>query len=269
MALGLSLLMLALVLVAIMTAAWAIAIKTGQSGWVDSIWSLAAGIVGALAALSPVDLADAFHAPSGRQWLVAALAGIWGLRLGLHIAHRTKGGGDDPRYAQLKTQWGANYARQFFWFLQIQAVAAFVLDAACLVAAHVPGGLMISDYLGACVLVVAIVGEGIADQQLRQFKQDHTNRGKVCDTGLWSWSRHPNYFFEWLGWCAYAIIALPHVAPYPIGLVTLAAPAMMYWLLVHVSGIPPLEDHMKRSRGAQFEAYAARVNAFWLWPPKG
>jgi steroid 5-alpha reductase family enzyme len=268
MALVFSLLMLAVVLVAIMTAAWGIALKTGQSGWVDTIWSLSVGVVGFLAALSPIDAAAWSSGPTARQWLVAALCGIWGIRLAAHIGGRTKGGGNDPRYAQLKTQWGDDYPRQFFWFLQIQAAAAFVLDAASLVAAHAPGQLGFADWLGVAVLAVAIAGETIADWQLMQFKRDPANRGQVCDVGLWSWSRHPNYFFEWLGWCAYPMIALAHVSGYAIGIGTLAAPVMMYWLLVHISGIPPLEEHMRRSRGERFTAYEARVSAFWPWPPR-
>jgi steroid 5-alpha reductase family enzyme len=268
MAFALAFMILAIVLVAIMTAAWWIALKTGQSGWVDTIWSLAVGIVGLFAALAPIDSASWSAGPSGRQWLVAAFCGLWGARLGLHIGSRTKGGGDDPRYAQKKAEWGEDYARQFFLFLQVQALAAFVLDAASFVAAHAPGPLGLSDALGVALLAAGIIGEAVSDAQLQRFRQSPENRGKVCDIGLWSWSRHPNYFFEWLGWCAYPIITLAHFSGYQIGLVAIAAPIMMYWLLVHVSGIPPLEAHMWRSRGAAFEAYAARVNAFWPLPPK-
>ncbi len=268
MALALALLTLAIVLAAIMTMAWWIALKSGQSGWVDTIWSLAVGIVGFFAALAPLDAGDWVSGPSARQWLVAGLCAIWGVRLGLHIGGRTRGGGDDPRYAQKKADWGDDYARQFFIFLQVQALAAFVLDAASLIAAHAPGGLTLLDGVGAAVLVIGIGGEGLADWQLMRFRASPDNRGKVCDAGLWSWSRHPNYFFEWLGWCAYPCIALSHVPAYPIAAATLAAPAMMYWLLVHVSGIPPLEAHMRKSRGAQFDVYAARISAFWPLPPR-
>jgi steroid 5-alpha reductase family enzyme len=92
----------------------------------------------------------------------------------------------------------------------------------------------------------------------------------VCDEGLWRWSRHPNYFFEWLGWFAYPLIAIsPNYHPsYPWGWVTLLAPAFMYWILVHVTGIPPLEEQMLRSRGDRYRDYQSRTSAFFPWPPR-
>jgi steroid 5-alpha reductase family enzyme len=89
----------------------------------------------------------------------------------------------------------------------------------------------------------------------------------VCDAGLWSWSRHPNYFFQWLGWLAYPLIAFDPFGGYPLGWLTVVGPICMYWLLVHVSGIPLLEQHMMRSRGDVFRAYQARTSAFFLRPP--
>jgi steroid 5-alpha reductase family enzyme len=112
----------------------------------------------------------------------------------------------------------------------------------------------------------ALLGAALADEQLRRFRANSANRGKICDRGLWSWSRHPNYFFEWLGWVAFPLIALS--GGDLIGLTAFAAPILMYVLLAHVSGVPPLEAHMKRSRGAAFEAYCARVNVFFPGPPK-
>ena len=97
---------------------------------------------------------------------------------------------------------------------------------------------------------------------------DPKNKSKICDVGLWGYSRHPNYFFEWLVWVAFAIIAIAPVGHYPWGWFGLAAPVLMYVLLVHVSGIPPLEAHMLRSRGDAFRLYQARVNAFWPGPPR-
>ena len=116
-----------------------------------------------------------------------------------------------------------------------------------MLAAHNPNpDLRIQDLVGLATLMVAIVGEAIADRQLRAFKGDPANRNAVCDIGLWRWSRHPNYFFEWLSWLAYPIIAIDFAGYNPYGWLALAAPACMYWVLVHVSGIPPLEDHMLR-----------------------
>lgn len=254
---------LAICLSATMMGAWFVALRTGRSGWIDAIWSFATGVSGATAALLPLAGTAVFV----RQVLVAALALVWSLRLGIHIAVRTAQGGDDPRYAQLREEWGDAFKGRLFWFLQIQALAALALVLSIAAAAHNPGpGLRLSDWLGVGCLVVAVLGEAVADRQLSTFRANPANKGKVCDVGLWGLSRHPNYFFEWLGWLAYAIVAIDLTGAYPWGWLALGGPLLMYWLLVHASGIPPLEAHMVRSRGKAFRDYRHRVNAFWPGP---
>ncbi|HEX3864852.1 MAG TPA: DUF1295 domain-containing protein [Stellaceae bacterium] len=248
----------------VMIGAWAIALRTGNNGWIDAIWSFAIGIAGSGAALVPLQAGDAV---TTRQVVVAVLVVIWSLRLGLHIVRRTVGGGDDPRYARLREEWGADFPRRLLLLLQIQATASFLLALSILIAAHNPAaGLRASDCLGVLILIVAIAGEGSADHQLARFRAEPANKGRVCDIGLWSRSRHPNYFFQWLGWLAYAVIAVEPAGGYGWGWLALSGPALMYWLLVYASGIPPLEAHMLRSRGDAFRAYQARVNAFWPGP---
>ena len=251
---------------AIMAGAWAIWRATGNSGWVDTTWTFGLGAVGAASALAPLAWTGAI---SARQGVVLALVAIWALRLGLHIAQRSSGITDDPRYAKLAEGWDADAERQMFWLLQKQALVSIPLAMAILLAAWNPlPGLRAQDWLGALVLVVAIAGEGIADAQLRRFRQGQGHEGEVCDTGLWGWSRHPNYFFEWFGWIAYPLLAIDWSGAYGWGWLALAGPACMYWLLVHVSGIPPLEAHMLERRGARFRAYQARTNAFFPAPPR-
>nr|WP_307437744.1 DUF1295 domain-containing protein [Labrys monachus] len=247
-----------------MAAAWLAQRRTGKSGWADVAWTFGLGAAGAFLALAP--LGDAPH--PFRQGLVAALAVAWALRLGVHILKRTLSGGEDPRYRQFALEWGDAFARRLFWFLQLQAVCGLFLALTVLAAAHDPvPHLRWSDALGLAVLVIAIVGEGVADAQLVRFRADPGGEGRVCDTGLWGLSRHPNYFFQWLGWIAYPVIALDLSGAYPWGWLALTGPVFMYWLLVHVSGIPPLEAHMLRSRGDAYRAYQARVNAFFPGPP--
>jgi len=251
---------LAIALSLIMTVAWAVVVRTGQSGWIDAIWSFAVGIAGVVGALYPLD----DGAWTVRQLLAALLVAFWSLRLGLHIAGRTLRGGDDPRYAWLRQEWGDQYRRQLLLFLQIQAACALVLVVAVIAAARNPEPMLrLGDGLGVLLLVIAVLGEGASDRQLERFRADPANRGRVCDTGLWGRSRHPNYFFEVLGWFAYAAIALDPTGGYGLGWVAFAGPALMYWLLVYVSGVPPLEAHMLRARGDAFRAYQARVNTFW------
>ena len=253
-------------MVAVMSLAWLIWRRTGNSGWVDTVWTFGLGAVGIVAALLPL---AGGNANTARQFLVAALVAVWALRLGLHIALRTARITDDPRYAKLAAGWGADAPRQMFWLLQKQALVSIPLALSMLLAAHNPApGLRAQDWLGAAVLAIAIAGEGLADAQLRAFRHDPANKGRVCDAGLWGWSRHPNYFFEWFGWLAYAVIAIDFSGAYPWGFVALAGPACMYWLLVYVSGIPPLEAHMRETRGKAFADYAARTSAFFPLPPR-
>ena len=132
-----------------------------------------------------------------------------------------------------------------FWFLQSQAAVGALLALSIALAAHNANPVVrMQDLVGFALLVVAVVGEAIADRQLRLFTSNPSNRAAVCDVGLWSWSRHPNYFFEWLSWLAYPIVAIDLAGHNPYGWLALAAPVSMYWVLVHVSGIPPLEKHM-------------------------
>lgn len=262
MTIALLLLLIALGLSAAMAGAWAVARQPGQSGWTDVVWSYALGVAGVAAALAPVA-----GPPGARQWLVAALVGLWSLRLGTHIVRRTGHGGDDPRYAELRREWGKAFSARLFGFLQVQALAGWLLTLSILVAARNPAPVWVwSDGAGALLLLIAITGEARADAELRAFRRDPANRGRVCEAGLWGLSRHPNYFFEWLGWLAYALIAIGPDGRFGWGWVALSGPAFMYWLLVHVSGIPPLEAHMLRSRGALFRASQKKIRAFWPLP---
>jgi len=239
----------ACLLSACMAGAWAVQRATGNSGWVDAVWSFSIGAGGILLALLP--------GISLRGTIVAGLIAIWALRLGVHIAHRSFTGPEDARYATLRAEWGAGFQMRLFWFLQIQAAAAAFLTLSMGLAAANPAPFpRAQDGLAIAVMLVAIVGEGVADAQLQRF------RGRVCDVGFWRYSRHPNYFFEWLGWLAYPLLAID-ATRLDWAWLSLSGPAFMYWLLVHVSGIPFLEKHMVRSRGDAYRAYQQRVSAFF------
>jgi steroid 5-alpha reductase family enzyme len=248
-----------------MAIAWFVQKTVKNAGWVDVFWTFSLGIAGVLLALWPV--AGAVVTP--RQGLVGGLIALWALRLGGHLAFRVAKGPEDVRYAAFRSQWGQKFQFKMFCFLQIQAAAAVLLSLSVLVAARNPApGLTIRDWSGAAILAIAILGEGIADAQLVDFKKSNPGHGKVCDTGLWAWSRHPNYFFEWLGWLAYPILAIDFSVGYGWGYSAVSGPIFMYWLLAHVSGVPPLEAQMIKSRGAAFRAYQARTSAFFLLPPR-
>ncbi|WP_291862163.1 DUF1295 domain-containing protein [Bradyrhizobium sp.] len=258
---------IALSLSVLMAGAWLVQQRTGNSGWVDTIWTFSVGLVGVGAALWPV----AGSPPTPRQWLVAALVALWSLRLGAHIAVRTAGIADDPRYAAFAREWGVDSPRRMFVFLQNQGLGSIPLVFAIFVAARFPdAALRLQDYLGVLILLIGISGEALADAQLKSFRADPANKGRVCDSGLWRWSRHPNYFFQWFGWLAYPVIALSIADPlsYPWGWTSLLAPIFMYWILVHVTGIPPLEQQMLRSRGERYRDYQSRTSMFFPLPPQ-
>jgi steroid 5-alpha reductase family enzyme len=248
----------------IMTVAWLAQQKSSNSGWVDVSWSLGVGVSAVIAVLLPFQ-----HGwPHWRQIAVAMVAAGWSLRLGLHIAQRTRAAADDPRYRDLIKQWGVDAPRRMFWFLQSQAIVGALLSLSVAIAASNQNpAVRFQDIVGLAIFITAIVGEAVADHQLATFRADRTNHGLICDVGLWSWSRHPNYFFEWLFWLAFPIIAIDFSGQNPFGWFASAAPICMYWVLVHVSGIPPLEAHMQRSRGEAFLDYQMRTSTFFPCPP--
>ena len=252
------------VMLVVMTAAWATVLKTDNAGWTDVFWTFGTGVSGVIAALSPWA-----GAPSSRQVLVAALVAIWAIRLGTYIAVRVAQTGEDSRYAMLKEEWGPHFARNLFGLAIVQAPATTLLCASIAAAALRPGeGLMVTDFIGAAILAVAILGEGVSDQQMKAFKADKSNHGKVMDKGLWGLSRHPNYVFEWFGWVAYPVMAISLTGGWPWGWLAPIAPVVMYLILTRLTGVPPLEAAMIKSRGKLYEDYQNRVGAFFPRPSK-
>jgi cyclopropane-fatty-acyl-phospholipid synthase len=246
----------------VMTAAWYAQHRTRNAGWVDAFWSFGTGLTGAACALAQ----GGGHPPSLRAWLVAALALLWSGRLGFYIARRTAASArEDARYARFRTEWGATFSAKMFGLLMIQAAVAALLAICVMLAARNPQGFGPLDAAAALLLAGAVWGEAIADAQMHLFRRT-AGHGKICDTGLWAWSRHPNYFFECLAWCAYPLFAFN--PSWPWGLAAWAGPAAMVWLLTRVSGIPPLEREMVASRGDSYRAYQARVSAFVPLPPR-
>ena len=254
---------IALSLSVLMALAWVVQQRTGNSGWVDTIWTFAVGLSGAGSALWPVGGA----APNARQWLVAALVAIWSLRLGHPYRNPDRVHHRRPPLCGLcqgmERQLGAAD-------VSLSAEPGLRVDPlvfAILVAARFPAdALRWQDYFGAAILFVGIAGEALADAELKRFRSNSANKGRVCDVGLWRWSRHPNYFFEWFCWLAYPVIALS--PDYPWDLATVLAPIFMYWILVYVTGIPPLEEQMLRSRGERYREYQSRTSKFFPLPPE-
>lgn len=246
----------------VMTAGWLTVRATDDGGWTDVFWTFGTGATLAFAALASGPVA-----PFWREALVALLVIVWSGRLGSYIALRVAKGPEDARYKELRQEWRGGFLLKMFGLLIVQAPATALLSLSVLAAARNPApGLRIADIAGAAILISSILGEGVADAQMRRFKADPANRGKVCDTGLWAWSRHPNYLFEALLWIAYPVIAIDLSRPWTF--VSLIAPVVMFVLLRYGTGVPPLEAAMVKSKGDAYRRYQERVSPFLPRPPK-
>ncbi|MEY4938302.1 MAG: hypothetical protein RIQ93_37 [Verrucomicrobiota bacterium] len=239
---------------------YAVARRMENYGIVDIAWSYA---FGALALFYAAFGSGLF---ARRAW-IAALALVWSARLGTHLAIRVLGHHpvEDARYRQLRVDWAAGFAAKMFGFFQMQAVSVLVLGLAFLLPS-INGAPQLHplEYAGVALWFVALTGETVADAQLAAFKRLPGSRERVCDVGLWRYSRHPNYFFEWLIWVAYFVFALAS----PWGWLTLLGPVGMLWLLLRVTGIPMAEEQSLRSRGEAYRRYQATTSAFVPWFPR-
>ncbi|MFZ5720475.1 MAG: DUF1295 domain-containing protein [Pseudomonadota bacterium] len=248
-------------MVAVMLCAWAFGLATRNGGWTDVFWTWGTG-----ATLTAAAAWAASEADDWRVWLVPAMTAAWGLRLGLYLTPRVAGHPEDRRYAAFRQGDPKAYPMTMLFVSLPQAPAAALLAVSPLAAVLYPPAWIHRYELGLALFLVALAGEAVADGQMKRFRADPANKGKVIDTGLWAWSRHPNYFFQWLGWMAWPVIALDPARP--VTWLTLVAPAVMYALLRYVSGVPPLESAMLESRGEAFRDYQRRVSVFFPLPPK-
>jgi steroid 5-alpha reductase family enzyme len=238
----------------------AFALAYGLARWIDNYgivdiaWSYAFAALGAAYALFgagwPV-----------RRALIAAMVFVWSVRLGTHLLVRVAGKHpvEDGRYVQLRRDWEHGFALRMAGFFQLQAASVVLLAIPILAACSNPepalGGL---EWAGAALWLAAISGEALADAQLAIFKRDPGNAGRVCDAGLWRYSRHPNYFFEWLVWVSYFVFGCAS----PWGWLGILSPACILYLLLRVTGIPLTEEQSVRSRGDAYRRYQERTSAF-------
>ena len=247
-----------LVASALMLAFWRVHVRTRNASWVDVGWALTLGVLATLYAVLG-------HGHQPRRELVAVVVGVWSARLAWHLFVRVRGATEDPRYGEMRARWGGNLDAKFFALFVGQGVLDVVLTLGLLAAAVDPTPrIHWSTWAGAVLAAIAMLGEATADRQLRRFKADPANRGQVCRIGLWGWSRHPNYFFDWLVWCGFALLGLSS----PWGWLGLGAPALMLYFLTRVTGIAATEAHAVRSRGEAYRKYQREVSAFVPWPPR-
>lgn len=249
----------ALSLVALFGLSWVWQRRCGNAGVVDVVWSASLGLLALF-------YGAATSSDSINRVLVPLLAGAWSLRLALYLLfNRVIGRPEDSRYQRLREEWGDDFQRRLFGFYLLQALIALVLSTAYLAA--IKGGPPAATgwtVAGICVWLFALGGESAADRQLARFRSHPENRRQTCREGLWRYSRHPNYFFEWLHWFSYVLLA----ADGPYWWAALSAPAIMLYLLLRVTGIPYTESQALKSRGAGYAEYVRRTSAFVPWFPR-
>jgi steroid 5-alpha reductase family enzyme len=201
-----------------------------------------------------------------RKTLVAALAVIYAGRLGLYILlNRVIGKTEEARYRRLREQWGSSESVRMFGYFQLQALAVVLFSLPFLVVIQNPQPLFVLiDLVGLLIWVVAVLGETMADLQLAQFRSKARNRDRVCRDGLWRYSRHPNYFFEWLHWWTYVVMGVTT----PGWFLTWIGPIGMGWALLKVTGIPWVERQALASRGEDYREYQRTTSAFVPWFPR-
>jgi steroid 5-alpha reductase family enzyme len=246
------------VMIVMMTGLWLWQRRSGNAGIVDVGWTAGLGILA-------VWYAAAGCGSGSYRLLVALMAGIWATRLATYVlANRVVGKPEDGRYQTLKARWGNQAQARLFVFFQAQGVVDVLMSAPFLVIASHPGPLRRWAFVGLAVWAAAVVGELTADAQLAAFRRDPGNSGHVCRRGLWRLSRHPNYFFEWLHWWSYVIVAVG--APYWYA--SLISPALISFFLFRVTGIPATERQAVRTKGEEYRDYQRMTSVFVPWFPK-
>jgi steroid 5-alpha reductase family enzyme len=200
----------------------------------------------------------------GRAWLVAALVTVWGFRLGAHIWWRGRGRGEDRRYAAMRRRHGSAFpVRSLFTVFFLQAALLALLSHPHLVAIYRPAAWSPWGVAGLALWTIGFGLEAVADAQLLRFQRRPGHEHRVLDSGLWRYSRHPNYFGEALLWWGYGLLALPH----PRGGFALWSPLVMTLLLVKGSGVPLLEAGIEERRPG-YRRYVETTSAFVPWPPR-
>ena len=243
------------IVAAMMLALWIIHLLIRNAAIADVGWA---------AGLALLAIFYAYQGPgyAARKWAIAAMAGFWGLRLAAYLlVSRVIGKPEEGRYIQLRREWKTHLPLRFLFFYEFQAVLTVVLSLPFLLASLNPGEpLGRLEKVGAGIWLVSIFGEAIADYQLNRFRKNPKNQGKTYRRGLWGYSRHPNYFFEWMLWVGYAVFALGS----PWGWLGLISPALMLYFL-STTGVAATEAQALRTRGGEYRAYQRTTSTFIPW----
>jgi steroid 5-alpha reductase family enzyme len=250
----------ACVLILLFTLCSVVSERIKNYGIVDVVWSYSFSLV----ALICFFLSPGFFE---RKVLISLIAVVWSIRLGTYLFirvshHHPK---EDSRYAQLRTDWSENLKLKMAAFFQLQALTVIVLSLPFyLISSNKTTHIELIEILGFSLWIIAIAGETLADIQLAKFKKNPLNSSEVCSEGLWRYSRHPNYFFEWLIWVSYFIIACGS----PYGWLSIISPISILYLLLKKTGVPMVEEQALRKRREKYTAYQNSTSMFIPWFPK-
>lgn len=234
-----------------------IAERIKNYGIVDILWSYAFGLL----VLICFFLAEGSN---NRKILITALVLVWSIRLGTHLLlrvsnHHPK---EDTRYSQLRLDWSENLVFKMACFFQIQAISVVLLCTPFyFIFANASNNLGYIEIAGSLLWVIGVAGESIADLQLSRFKNNPLNHKEVCSQGLWRYSRHPNYFFEWIIWVSYFIIACST----PYGWLSIISPAIILYLLLTKTGVPMAEKQSLLSKKEKYSNYQKTTSVFFPW----
>lgn len=247
------------VVLGLMALLWALSLILRDSSIVDPFWGTGFVIANwVYFALTP----DGFPA---RKWLISILVTIWGLRLSIHLLRRNWGKGEDFRYRKWREEHGARWWWQsFFRVFMLQGVLLWIISAPLLAAQirPTPDHLTVLDWLGAAVWAVGFFFEAAGDLQLGRFRANPANKGKVLNTGVWRYSRHPNYFGDAAQWWGYYLIATAGG-----GFWTIWSPILMTIMLLQVSGVALLEKTLTTTKPG-YKEYVESTSAFVPWFPR-
>ncbi|WP_242652729.1 DUF1295 domain-containing protein [Intrasporangium flavum] len=254
-----TLLLTALTVAVVLGVTFAVALRAGKQAVIDVTWGLGFVAIAITAFVSTLG-----HGDPVRRWLALLLTAAWGLRLAGHIFARSRGKGEDPRYEALLARAPGNpntYALQRIYLPQ--GIIMWFVSLPVQVAMFVEGGIGWVLWLGVAVWAVGLFFETVGDLQLTRFRDEPSNKGKVLDTGLWHYTRHPNYFGDACVWTGLFLVA---ASAWP-GVLTVLSPAVMVWNLYAGTGKKLLEKDIGERR-PQYADYVRRTSGFFPWPPK-